>query len=146
MDSFELGRDRLTLVAGWGTHGGKGKAGVRHHQKVPGEVQARNHGGLGQACDSGIGKKQVLEVLGRWADRICRWFGCEVSESRRRLGWPLGEWWCWTEIRESRGGEKSSTWCWTCYIRRANSMGRHWQMAGYRSVDCRQRSGSETQV
>ena len=30
-----------------------------------------------------------------------------------------------------------------CYISCASSMGRSWQMAGYRIVDFRQRSGSE---
>lgn len=53
LDSFELQRDRLILVAEWGTHSGKGRVGAGRHQKVPVEVQARNHGGLSQAGDGG---------------------------------------------------------------------------------------------
>lgn len=47
--------------------------GVRFHQKVPGEVQARNHGGLGWTGDGGTGEKCVLEVFGRCASQVVQW-------------------------------------------------------------------------
>lgn len=36
----------------------RGRVGAAHHQKVPVEVQARNHGGLGRADDMALGKSR----------------------------------------------------------------------------------------
>ena len=58
-----LGREHLVERGG----------GVRFHQKVPGEIQVRNHGGLGWTGDGDTGEKCVLEVFGRRASQVVQW-------------------------------------------------------------------------
>lgn len=49
--------------------------------------------------------------------------------------------------KQGIGGDNLAPGCGCiCHIRCASSMGRSWQMAGYRLVDFRQRSGSERRV
>lgn len=64
LDSLERWRDRsLWLLSGKYTVE-RGGVGAGHHQKVPVEVQTRNHGGLDRTGDSGTEQKQILDVSG----------------------------------------------------------------------------------